>query len=93
MRIELGLPCIPVRAEPVEVLRRASTSSARTGSRQSEFGAQLWNGVIFNLAAAGNGLAGTPQAVDLNRIASPPARTDVPPFALAQRDDIPLSAR
>jgi predicted secreted protein len=61
--------------------------------KQSELGAQLWNGVIWKLAVSGNGLAGTPQAVDLNRIASPPARTDAPPFGPAQRDDIPLTSR
>lgn len=61
--------------------------------RQSELGAQLWNGVIWKLAVDGNRLTGTPQAVDLNRIASPPAKTDVPPFGPAQRDDIPLTAR
>lgn len=61
--------------------------------KQSEFGAQLWNGVIWKLAITGNGLTGTPQAVDLNRIASPPATTDLPPFGAAQRDDIPLTAR
>jgi hypothetical protein len=61
--------------------------------KQSELGAQLWNGVIWKLAVTPTGLTGTPQAVDLNRIASPPARTDVPPFGVAQRDDIPPSAR
>ncbi len=61
--------------------------------KQSEFGAQLWNGVIFKLSATPTGLAGTPQAVDLNRIAAPPARTDVPPYGPAQRDDIPPGAR
>ena len=61
--------------------------------KQSELGAQLWNGVIWKLAADGNRLAGTPQAVDLNRIASPPAKTDVPPYGAAQRDDIPVTAR
>jgi hypothetical protein len=61
--------------------------------KQSELGAQLWNGVIWKLSATPTGLAGTPQAVDLNRIASPPSRTDVPPFGSAHRDDIPPSAR
>jgi hypothetical protein len=61
--------------------------------KQSELGAQLWNGIIWKFTVAGNGLVGAPQAVDLNRIASPPARTDVPPFGSAQRDDIPSSAR
>jgi hypothetical protein len=61
--------------------------------KQSDLGAQLWNGVIFKLTVTPTGLAGMPQAVDLNRIASPPAKTDVPPFGAAQRDDIPPTAR
>jgi hypothetical protein len=53
----------------------------------------LLSACVAFAGVSGNGLAGTPQAVDLNRIASPPARTDVPPFGPAQRDDIPPSAR
>lgn len=56
--------------------------------KQSELGAQLWNGVILKLSATSTGLAGAPQAVDLNRIAAPPARTDVLPYGAAQRDDM-----
>jgi hypothetical protein len=36
--------------------------------KQSEFGAQLWNGVIFKLAVSGNGLEGTPQARWFNKL-------------------------
>lgn len=61
--------------------------------KQSELGAQLWNGVIFKLTVTGNGLIGTPQAVDLNRIAAPPAKTGVLPYGAAQRDDIAPAAR
>lgn len=61
--------------------------------KQSEFGAQLWNGIYFKLAANGHALVGAPQAVDLNRISAPPAKTDVPPYGPAQRDDIPPTAR
>jgi hypothetical protein len=61
--------------------------------KPSEFGAQLWNGVYFKLAAQGEMLVGTPQAIDLNRIAAPPARADVPPFDAARRDDMPAQAR
>jgi hypothetical protein len=61
--------------------------------KPSEFGANLWNGIYFKLAADGQRLVGTPQAIDLNRISAPPARTDVPPFGAAQRDDIPAAAR
>jgi hypothetical protein len=61
--------------------------------KQSEFGAQLWNGVIFKLAVSGNGLEGKPQAIDLNRISAPPARTDVAPYGAAQRDEMAPQAR
>jgi hypothetical protein len=61
--------------------------------KQSEFGAQMWNGVYFKLAASGNALVGAPQAVDLNRISAPPAKTDVPAYGAAQRDDIAPAAR
>jgi hypothetical protein len=58
-----------------------------------EFGAKLWNGVIFKLRLTESGLVGTPQAVDLNLIAAPPARSDVPPYKPALRDDIRPGAR
>jgi hypothetical protein len=61
--------------------------------KQSEFGAQLWNGVYFKLAATPTGFVGMPQAIDLNHISAPPAKTNVPPFGAAQRDDIPPAAR
>jgi hypothetical protein len=54
----------------------------------SEFGAKLWNGVYFRLKPEGRALVGTPQAVDLNLIGAPPARTDVQPYGPARRDDI-----
>ena len=61
--------------------------------KQSEFGAQLWNGVIWKIAASGNGFEGQPQAIDLNRISAPPAKTDVPPYAAAHRDEMPAATR
>jgi hypothetical protein len=59
----------------------------------NEFGAKLWNGLYFKLEAGEQGLVGRPQAIDLNRIASPPADLDRPPFGAAQRDDIAPGAR
>lgn len=59
----------------------------------SEFGAKLWNGIYFRLALTDQGLVGTPQAVDLNRISAPPADASVPPFRAALRDDIAPGAR
>jgi hypothetical protein len=59
-----------------------------------EFGAKLWNGLYFQLKDDGQGqLVGTPQAVDLNRISSPPERQDMAPFRPALRDDIPAGTR
>jgi hypothetical protein len=61
--------------------------------KQSEFGAQLWNGVIWKLTATPTGFVGAPQAVDLNRISAPPAKTDVPPYGAAHRDEMAAAAR
>jgi hypothetical protein len=61
--------------------------------KPSEFGAPLGNGVIFKLAAQGEALVGALQAIDLNRIAAPPPRADVPRYGNAQRDDMPAQAR
>jgi hypothetical protein len=53
----------------------------------ADFGAKLWNGVIFKFSLTPNGLIGTPQAVDLNRIAAPPEAASEPPFSAMDRDD------
>ena len=59
----------------------------------SDFGAKLWNGVYYRLTVTDKGLVGTPQAIDLNAIGAPPARTDVPPYSPAERNDVPAGAR
>lgn len=61
--------------------------------KPSDFGAKLWNGVYWQLRLADQGLVGTPQAVDLNRIAAPPQPLDKPPFRPALRDEMPAGAR
>jgi hypothetical protein len=61
--------------------------------RPSDFGAKLWNGVYFQLARTPRGLAGTPQAVDLNYISAPPSNLSVPPFKRALREDYPANSR
>jgi hypothetical protein len=58
-----------------------------------EFGAKLWNGIYFRLQATGHGLAGSPQAIDLNVISAPPERAGVPPYPAMLRDDIAPEAR
>ena len=59
----------------------------------AEFGAKLWNGVYFELHEEGNRLVGTPQAIDLNEISSPPEDLSVPPYGKTQRHEIPDGAR
>lgn len=61
--------------------------------KPSDFGARLWNGVYWKLRVTPQGLVGQPQAVDLNLIGAPPARTDVPPYRPALRDDMPEGSR
>lgn len=59
----------------------------------ADFGAKLWNGIIFKFSPTPSGLVGTPQAVDLNRIGAPPERPDEPPFGHFDRDDFTPGAR
>ncbi|QID16606.1 hypothetical protein G3580_02560 [Nitrogeniibacter mangrovi] len=58
----------------------------------TEFGARLWNGVIYKMSITDDGIVGRPQAVDLNAISSPP--TDpAPPYGPGERSDIEPSSR
>jgi hypothetical protein len=59
----------------------------------ADFGAKLWNGIIFKFRLTPTGLVGTPQAVDLNRIGVPPDKLDVPPYGAFDRDDFAPGAR
>lgn len=59
----------------------------------ADFGAKLWNGVIFKFVQTPSGLVGKPQAVDLNLIGVPPDNLNEPPYGLYQRDDFPPGAR
>lgn len=54
----------------------------------TDFGAKLWNGLYFHFEGSERGLVGRPQAIDLDRISTPPAQPDVPPYRPALRDDI-----
>lgn len=58
-----------------------------------DFGAKLWNGVIFKLELTPTGLVGKPQAVDLNIIGAPPADLTQPPYGPADRTDMPAGVR
>ena len=59
----------------------------------ADFGAKLWNGIIFKFSATPTGLVGKPQAVDLNRIGVPPDKPDEPPYGAFDRDDFAPGAR
>ena len=59
----------------------------------ADFGAKLWNGVIFKFTQTPTGLVGQPQAVDLNLIGVPPDNLNEPPYGPFQRDDFPPGAR
>ena len=59
----------------------------------ADFGAKLWNGVIFKLVQTESGLVGKPQAIDLNRIGSPPDDLSLPPYGPMERDDFAPGAR
>lgn len=59
----------------------------------TDFGAKLWNGVIFQLALTPTGIVGKPQAVDLNAISAPPEQLDTPPYGPQDRTDFAPGAR
>jgi hypothetical protein len=59
----------------------------------ADFGAKLWNGVIFKFTETPTALVGRPQAVDLNAISAPPERLDEPPYTDMDRTDFPTGVR
>lgn len=61
--------------------------------RPADFGANLWNGIIFRWSLTATGLEGLPQAVDLNAISAPPKRLDVPPYAPQDSEPFAAGAR
>ena len=61
--------------------------------RPADFGANLWNGIIFRWTLTANGLEGWPQAVDLNAISAPPKRLDVPPHGRPDSEPFVAGAR
>lgn len=61
--------------------------------KPADFGAKLWNGIIFKWRLTSDGLEGLPQAVDLNLISAPPEKLDVPPYGPFERDDFPPDVR
>jgi len=58
----------------------------------AEFGARLWNGIIYKMTITDEGIVGLPQAVDLNLISAPPT-TDAPPYGIGERSDVEPASR
>lgn len=61
--------------------------------KPADFGAKLWNGIIYRWRLTPKGLEGLPQAVDLNLISAPPDRLDVPPYGPADSEPFAPGAR
>ena len=58
-----------------------------------DYGAKLTNGLYYDLKMTPDGIVGHPQAIDLNAIAAPPDKLDVPPYDAESRSDIEDNAR
>jgi hypothetical protein len=58
-----------------------------------DFGAKLWNGILFRLDATPKGWVGTPMAVDLNLIGAPPDQADVAPYGPGERSEVDAAKR
>ncbi|WP_286240705.1 hypothetical protein [Neptuniibacter halophilus] len=60
--------------------------------KPSEFGANFWNGIYYQLELEGDQIRGRAMAVDLNLLASPP-ESAAPPIGDTELDDIDRSQR
>jgi hypothetical protein len=56
--------------------------------KPSEFGANFWNGVYYEITLVDGSLVGTGKAVDLNMLAAPPESNETPPITDALLDEL-----
>jgi hypothetical protein len=61
--------------------------------KKTEFGANFWNGIYYDMRVDGEVIRGEAQAVDLNLLASPPDDLTTPPVNEAERDEIDPTLR
>lgn len=54
----------------------------------TDFGAKLWNGLIYRFNVTPTALVGRAQAVDLNLVSAPPDNLDSPPYGPMDRNDV-----
>lgn len=59
----------------------------------SEFGANLWNGIYYDMTLENEVIRGTARAVDLNAISSPPDDLTVPPYGEFDIEELEPAAR
>ncbi|WP_428034474.1 hypothetical protein [Amphritea sp.] len=57
------------------------------------FGANFWNGIYYKMALTDQGVHGTAQALDLNKLASPPDDLSQPPIGEYDIDEADLDKR
>ena len=61
--------------------------------RPSDYGARMGNGLIYTMKITPDGIVGTPQAIDLDEIAMPPANLSAAYYSPDHRYDIEPGAR
>ncbi|WP_461482436.1 hypothetical protein [Porticoccus sp.] len=59
----------------------------------TEFGANLWNGIYYEMVVEDEVIRGTARAIDLNYIASPPDDLSTPPYTELEIEDLEPAAR
>jgi hypothetical protein len=58
-----------------------------------DFGANLWNGIYYELRMTPAGLVGNPHAIDLVAIGAPPDQPNVPPYPKNERTPMTEGSR
>jgi hypothetical protein len=61
--------------------------------KPTDYGARMGNGLIYSLKVTDKGLVGTPQSIDLDEIAMPPADLSVAYYNADRRYDLQPGAR
>ncbi|MCP8690450.1 hypothetical protein [Marinobacterium sedimentorum] len=59
----------------------------------SQFGANLWNGVYYQMTVTDGAIEGEARAVDLNQLAAPPDNPAIPPFGIHDINETELEQR
>ena len=82
----------PMTASPTDLNWLADNLLFLYKTRQ-EHAATMANGIRFDLKLTDHGIVGTPQAINLDDISSPPKDPKAAPYGPADRDDYPEGSR